>query len=144
MEMYEGFADRTRSGAHRKTALFRMRYIDLVELYLLFSPACHTNDLELFIYSLGKMCTVLFATNPPHYARWMVRYHLDLLNVDQSHLGVRQMLKTGALTIRRTSKPFSRSPVDLTLEQTVNADAEHRGRQAYLPSLILSVLEGDG
>ena len=54
VDKYEEFTDRTRSGEHGKTALFWMRYIDLVELYLLFSRACHTNDLELFIYSLGK------------------------------------------------------------------------------------------
>ena len=69
VDKYEEFTDRTRSGEHGKTALFWMRYIDLVELYLLFSRACHTNDLELFIYTLGKMCSVFFGTNRPNYAR---------------------------------------------------------------------------
>lgn len=34
--------------------------------------------------------------------------------------------KSGALSVRRTQKHFCRSPVDLTLEQTVNADAANR------------------
>ena len=33
------------------------------------------------------------------------------------------MLDNGALSIRRTNKTFSRAPVDLTLKQTINADA---------------------
>ena len=48
------------------------------------------------------------------------------LNVDNTHPGVREVLEKGALTIRRTSKSFSRAAVDLTLEQTVNADAASR------------------
>ena len=43
------------------------------------------------------------------------------LNVDNTHPGVREVLEKGALTIRRTSKSFSRAAVDLILEQTVNA-----------------------
>ena len=78
-------------------------YIDLVELYLLFSRACHTNDLELFIFCLGKMCVVFFATSRPNYARWMTKYHLDLLNIDETHPGARAMLEAGALTVRRTT-----------------------------------------
>ncbi|CAB4057029.1 unnamed protein product [Lepeophtheirus salmonis] len=31
--------------------------------------------------------------------------------------------KKGLYTIKRTSKPFSESPIDLTLEKTFNADA---------------------
>ena len=76
-------------------------YIDLVELYLLFSRACHTNDLELFIFCLGKMCAVFFATSRPNYARWMTRYHLDLLNIDETYPGARAMLEAGALMVRR-------------------------------------------
>ncbi len=72
------------------------------------------------------MCHVFFAANRPNYARWMVRYHLNLLNIDDSHLGVRIMLENGGLTVRRTSKSFARVPVDLTLEQTINADAGSR------------------
>ncbi len=46
------------------------------------------------------------------------------------------MLEGGALTIRRTAKPFSRTPVDLTLEQTINADAasRHTGIAAFTNS----------
>ncbi|MCG7875152.1 MAG: hypothetical protein N0C90_02335 [Candidatus Thiodiazotropha endolucinida] len=126
MERYEQYTDKTRSGEHGKTAAFWMMYVDLVELYLLFARACHTNDLDLFTFCLSKMCSIFFATHRPNYARWMTKYHLDLVNIDETHPGARAMLEAGALSVRRTDKPFSRSPVDLTLEQTVNADAASR------------------
>ena len=53
------------------------------------------------------------------------------LNVDNTHPGVREVLEKGALTIRRTSKFFSRAAVDLILEQTVNADAASRKTGIY-------------
>ena len=53
----------------------------------------------------------------------MLLYYLNLLNIDFTHPGLRSMLVTGGLSVRRSSKTFARTPVDLTLEQTVNADA---------------------
>ena len=108
------------------TLRFWMTYVKLVDIYLRFSRACRTNDLELFIYSLCEMCPLFFTTSRPNYARWMVRYYLNLLNVDQTHPGVKQILAGGDLSIRRTNKTFSRTAVDLTLEQTINADAASR------------------
>ena len=57
-----------------------------------------------------------------NYAQWLSKFQLDLVNVEQSHPGIRSILNNGAFSIRRTCKSFSPIPVDLTLEQTVNAD----------------------
>ncbi len=46
--------------------------------------------------------------------------------LNTTHPGVKGMLEGGAMSIRRTTKDFSRSAVDLTLEQTINADAASR------------------
>jgi len=126
MEQCEQYTEETRLGKHGATAQYWMVYIDLVELYLLFSRACRTNDLELYIYCLGRMCSIFSATSRPNYSRWMVRYHLNLLNIDTTHPGIRETLKNGGLSVRQTEKHFSRSPGDLTLEQTINADAASR------------------
>ena len=126
MVRYSEYIDATRDGQHGTTARFWMVYIDLVNLYHRFSRASRTNDLELFIHALGEMCPVFFATSRPNYSRWMVRYQLNLLNVEHTHPGVKGMLEGGAMSIRRTTKDFSRSAVDLTLEQTINADAASR------------------
>ena len=56
----------------------------------------------------------------------MVRYQLNLLNIDESHPGAKSVLMSGGLSVRRSNKTFSRTPVDLTLEQTINADAASR------------------
>ena len=123
LERYDEYCGCTRRGEHGKTAMFWMTYIDLVKIYLLLDRACRTNDIDLYIYALRPMLSVFFATHRPNYARWMTRYLLNLIN---SHPGIRPIFEGGALSIRRTSKSFSRTAVDLTLEQTANSDAASR------------------
>ena len=137
MEQYEDFSNDTRSGKHGTTAMYWMMYMDLVGIFLLFTRACRTNDLSLFIFCLEKMVPVFFAACRPNYAWWMVRYHLNLLNMDTTHPGVRQMLENGGLSIKRTMNTFARSPVDMTLEETINADAASRltGISAFIGSI---------
>ena len=69
---------------------------------------------------------IFFACSRHNYARWMVRYYLNLVNIDVTHPGLRKVLENGAFTVKRTGKPFSITPVDLTLEQSVNAVAASR------------------
>ena len=98
-----------------------------------FNPV--TSDVQLsktykWSWSIHILCPrhvlPVFATNHPNYARYMVRYLLNLLNIEQSHPGIREMLLSGALSVRRVNKSFPRTPVDLTLEQTVDVDAASR------------------
>ena len=122
-DLYNKFTEGTLNGEHGSTAQYWMIYIKLVELFLQFNRSCRTNDLDLFIHSLRNICPIFFSCHRPNYARWMVRYLHNLLNMDITHPGVREALSNGALSIRRSSKGFSRNAVDITLEQTVNADA---------------------
>ena len=48
------------------------------------------------------------------------------MNIDETHPGLRQLLDAGGFSVRRTDTEYSRIPVDVTLEQTVNADAASR------------------
>ena len=78
-------------------------------------------SLKLVTLCLCKLCAiVLFATSCPNYAQWMTRYHLELLYSDEAHPTACAMLDTGAMIIRRTNKPFFRTPVDLNLEQIMS------------------------
>ena len=43
--------------------------------------------------------------------------------MDDTHPGIREDFEQGTLSIRRTDRPFSRLPIDLTLEQTLNGEA---------------------
>ena len=51
-----------------------------------------------------------------------MQYHNNLLRVPETHPQVYDEFKKGWFAIKRTSKLFSGSPIDLTLEQTINAD----------------------
>ena len=103
-----------------------MWYVDIVHDFLTFDRVCRTNDLDLFISGLSRICHLFFTTHRPNYARWMVRYSLNLQNMDTTHAGIRATFENGALSMRRTVKSFSHCAVDLTLEQTVNWDAAFR------------------
>ena len=59
-----------------------------------------------------------FALNRPNYTRWGVLF-LNKLITAPSQCKKRD----GGFSIRRSKKNYSRSPVDLTLEQTVNCNA---------------------
>ena len=56
------------------------------------------------------MIPSFFASGQPNYSRWMMKYHLNLLNIDITHPGVKEFLEQGALSIRRRQK-LSHSPL---------------------------------
>lgn len=89
-------------------------------LYREFQRAVWTNDVELYIEVLPFLVEVFFSLNRPNYARWGSHFLEKLKHLDPAALDI---LKAGAFSTRRTKKTYSRSPIDLTLEQTVNRDA---------------------
>ncbi len=126
VKQYEQFSKDTLDKKHGLTAKFWLQNCTLVEDFQLFSRAIRTNDLDLLIYGLEKMIPLFFATGLHNYSKWMTLYLMNLLNMDQTHPGLKEKLLNGALTISRSNKSFSRTEIDLTLEQTVNADAASR------------------
>lgn len=125
-EAFEKFKEDAESGALGKTAQFWAMYIQYIQLYHLLERSVRETDIDLFITTMTQITDLFFATNRQNYARWMSKYQLDLMNMDDSHPGLRQILDKGGFSVRRSSNEFSRIPVDLTLEQTVNADAASR------------------
>eukprot|EP00794_Sanderia_malayensis_P002176 gene2176-2472_t len=63
---------------------------------------------------LAKGSTKLFQT---------VNYHGNLLKLPESHPEVYEEFQKKWFAVKQTMKSFSRTPIDLTLEQTINADA---------------------
>ncbi len=126
MDKYDAFTEDTHTGKHGATARYWIMYIDLIGTFLLFSREIRTADLYLYTFCLEHMCHIFFTTNHPNYASYMVLYVLKLINIDITHPGLWEVLLSGALSVKRTNKPFSRTLVDLTLEQTVTADAASR------------------
>lgn len=60
---------------------------------------------------------MFFVFHQPNYSRWVV---FNLLQVDP---GLKSLFEQGFFGVKRTSKCFSRQPVDLVLEQIINASA---------------------
>ncbi|CAH1113065.1 unnamed protein product [Psylliodes chrysocephalus] len=61
--------------------------------------------------------------NHHNYARCMSIYWDKLIHIESTHPGLLNDCQKSFMDIRRTLKPFLRAPVDLTLEQIINADA---------------------
>ena len=104
-------------------------YVDYIHTYQELERSIRTNDIndiDLYVQSLSPIIGVFFAANHPNYCRWLTKFQLDLINMENTHPGLRDILDSGAFGIRRTEHPFSRCAVDLTLEQTINADAASR------------------
>lgn len=126
MSQYERFVNETLDTKHGTTAKFWLQYCEYVEIYLMFCRAVKSNDLSLFIYSLEQMIPLFVAAGLHNYAKWITLYNLNLINMDHSHPGLKEILNQGAMTIGRTQQAFARNDIDLTLEQTVNLDAASR------------------
>ena len=137
LEKYDAFVKKTEAGDHGETAQFWMGYINMIKLYRIFTKSVRIGDLELFIYCLPRLADYYFALNRVNYSRWLVRYHDNLLKLEVTHPAVYKEFKKGLFSIQPTEKPFSSSPVDLTLEQTINADAacQRRGILALTNSI---------
>ena len=57
------------------------------------------------------------------YQLWLLKYHDNLLKLPETHPEVCLEFKNKLFRIKQTPISFSRSPVDLALEQRINADA---------------------
>lgn len=123
---YDTYCEDTQIGNHSATAKFWMTYINFVKLYQEFSRSIRTNDINLFIFCLLRIASLMFAMNHQNYCRWIIKYCANLVNIDTTHPGLKPILENGGFSIKRTTKNFSRTSIDLTLEQTINADAANK------------------
>lgn len=123
---YKEFCRQTLMGEKGKTAKFYYQYCELINLYHRFSRSIRTSDVELYMDSIFNMSDLFFALNQPNYARWSLLYLSNLINLYSENSPLISEFRRGAFGIRRTKTNFARSPVDLTLEQTINADASNQ------------------
>lgn len=134
---YNSYSEKTRNGEHGFTAQYLMTYIEYIENYQMFEYSIRTSNFDMYVYSAHKMCSLFFTFNHQNYARWLAKNVDDLMNIDKTHSGLGNLFENGALSVRRTPKNFCRSPVDLTLEQTINANAANKlkGISAFTNSI---------
>lgn len=103
-----------------------MQYVEFIDYYLLLNASIRKGNFDIFKFVLPKINNLFFVFNQPNYARYLVKYHDNLLKVDESHPELRLQFEKGSIGVKRTMKSFSRQPIDLTLEQTINADAANK------------------
>ncbi|XP_057306368.1 uncharacterized protein LOC130644684 [Hydractinia symbiolongicarpus] len=134
---YSQFRQDTEKGNHGATAQYWMGYVEMIRLYHDFSRSLRDGNFDLYVCCLPKVANYFFSMNHPNYARWIVRYHDNLLKLKDSHPEVYTEFQRGLFSLRRTQKSFSRLPIDLTLEQTINADAacQRKGISALTNSI---------
>ena len=76
-----------------------------------------------YMYIVFQTRNFFFAFNHINYARWLTRYHDNLLKLQETHPTVYAEFKDGLFFIKKTNTSFSGISTDLTLEQTIGADA---------------------
>lgn len=99
--------------------------------YFILERSIRTNDLELYKYILPTLTGLFFTFNHQNYARYLVLYLANLEKVKETHPDLN--INIG---VKRTNRPFSRRPVDFTLETTYNADSA-RYKKGYSNSVAV-------
>ncbi|CAH0555054.1 unnamed protein product [Brassicogethes aeneus] len=123
LEGYKQFREITLQGGHGKTAQYYLQYTELVNIYLRFSRSIRCSNFELYLNSISEICDYFFAFNLPNYSKWAALYLNNLIKLKTDNSPLLMEFREGAFGVRRTKSCLGRSPVDLTLEQTINADA---------------------
>ena len=122
LDDYKEYLEETKAGKYGKTSQLWIGYTEWMHLYHEHIRSIRIGDFDLYIYCLPKFASLFFALNHQNYARWLVRYHDNLLKLSETHPDVYMDFKEGCFAIKRTQKDFSALPIDLTLEQTINAE----------------------
>ena len=76
----------------RKVLMGVQYWIIMIHLYHEFVRSIRVGDSELYTYYFPRIGNIIFAFNHP-YARWIVRYHDNLLKLKEIHLTSMKSLK---------------------------------------------------
>lgn len=121
LQKYEDFFERILSGDIGSTTQFWGIYIYLINrLHRELQRCIKTNNVGGYIKVFPSVLDVFFGLHRPNYARWGTLFLQKLQGADPR---LREVLEKGAFSVRRTKKNYSRSAVDLSLEQSVNRDS---------------------
>lgn len=77
----------------------------------------------MYTVILPYISSLFFALNHPNYARGSIRYHYNLLQLENTHPEVYKDFKNRSFDIKISNRPFSGILVNLTLEQTINVNS---------------------
>ena len=121
LKSYNIFFKQVMDGQLGPTAAYWSTYVYMVNrVYRQLQQAMHTNDVDLYVSVLPTVLDIFFGLNRPNYARWGCLFLQKLQSLQPE---CRELLDLGAFSIRRTTKNYARTAVDMCLEQTVNKNA---------------------
>ena len=89
-----------------------------------FQKAVKENNLDLYIYSIRKLCNLIFSADRLNYARYLSVYYMLLSNIPKTHPGAENLLRDCGFSVARSSVTACRNAMDITIEQTINRAAK--------------------
>ena len=107
---YKNYWNESPSGMHGKTAQFCMKTVEMTHLCHDFSRSVRTGDFNTCVSSIPKITNYFFALNQPNNARWLVKYHNNLLVAPDTHPEVYQEFKKGIFGIKEVLSHFLEVP----------------------------------
>ena len=129
-ELSDAFSDyleflRSKSG---NLSNFWMSYVDLVEILLSLIRSSREGNWQLHLSSIRALVPWCFAYDKQNYARYLSVYFAQMSNLENDHPDVYENFRDGGFSVQLGSQnPFSRIPVDQTVEETVNRDTQTAG-----------------
>ena len=141
-EAYQSFKASVRIGKLAKTSQYWLSYMDNVWMILMLIKSTKSNDLDLHITVLYKLCPLLFAFDHHKYAIYLPVYLMMLMNLNKTHPGADDFLPNNGFSVCRSLMPLSRNAVDITIEQTINRYAKCQGGLLALAEIILLIIAG--
>ncbi len=119
LDLFEEYTELLRLG--RGTAAFWVTYFDMVEVLLGLIRASREGDWKLHLTCIRAMIPWCFAYDWVNYARYLSYYPAQMSQLPSTHPDVHAEFVAGKFYVQLgTVNPFSRIPIDQTIEETVN------------------------
>ena len=84
--------------------------------------------MDMLIHSWKSFLPYYFALNKHNYARFGSYYLLSLINMENQHPGLKQLLSDKGLSVQGQSRYKLRTATDQRGEQTINKEAKQQVR----------------
>ena len=122
--LYQQFVE-TDNGPMKK---FWSSYIEIVLILLRFIRASRDANWELHLQSVSQILPWIHAYDQLNYAKYLALYFVEMKSLPSTHPGAHNLLMNGGMSVQRNQTyGFTGTPVDQTIEQTINRNTKTRG-----------------
>ena len=117
-ERFQQYLNKLRSDNGTMSA-FWMSYVDLTSLMLDFIRASREKDWTLHLISISNLISWCFAYKRSNYAKYLLWYLLQMINLPTTHPDVHEYLADGDFSTQiGNDNPFACIPMDQTIEES--------------------------